>query len=67
MAKGEQGGIHIVEGEEPLMERETAIASKLARIDLLGKTLTVVSTILMVILGSAWLYNGWLQSKEMVR
>jgi len=68
VAKDEkQGGIYIVEGEEALLERQTAIASKLKRIDLWGKALTVVSTILMVILGSAWLYNGWWDSNQVIR
>ncbi len=63
VARGERGGIFIIKGEEPELQHQVQIATRLARIDWWGKTLTVLSVVLVVILGSCWLYNGWLTMK----
>ena len=63
----EVAGIHIVEGEEKVPELQTQMARKLARIDLWGKALTVISAILIAGIGAAWLYNGWISTSQPIR
>jgi hypothetical protein len=62
VAKHERGGIFIVEGEEQDLEEQQRIGKTLARIDLWGKTLTVVSVVLIVVMGSMWMWDLWKQS-----
>ena len=59
VARHERGGIFIVKGEEPDLAEQAEIAKKLARIDLWGKTLTVLSVALIVVLGSMWIVDVW--------
>lgn len=61
------GGLHVAANDERIPELETRIASTLARIDLWGKTLTVISVVLVLAIGSVWLYNGWLKANEVIR
>ena len=58
VAHQQTGQLHIVEGEveEHAQER---IAKALVRIDLWGKTFTVVSVLLMVVIGSVWAWDAW--------
>lgn len=65
--EGEAGGLHVAAGDVALAQRETQIARSLTRIDFWGKTLTVLSAILILAIGSIWLYNGWLEANKIIR
>ena len=62
VANQEPGALHVVESEQE-QEQETRLATKLARIDLWGKTLTVVSALLILAIGLVWVYSGWLKAQ----
>ncbi len=64
--EAELGGLHVAGGDPALALRETEIARSLARIDFWGKTLTVLSVILILSIGSIWLYKGWLEANKIV-
>jgi hypothetical protein len=49
-------GLYLAKGEERDAEEETRLTRKIARIDLWGKTLTVIAAVLIVGIGAAWLY-----------
>jgi len=54
----EMGGIHIASGGERELQQEAELSRREARIELWGKTLTVVSATLILGIGVAWVYNG---------
>lgn len=51
------GGLYLAKGEERDAEEEARITRKIARIELWGKTLTVVAAVLIVGIGAAWAYR----------
>ena len=59
VTRHERGGIFIVEGEEKDLAEQNKISRVLARIDLWGKTLTVVSVVLILVMGSMWAWDSW--------
>ena len=59
VARHERSGIYIVEGEEKDLEAQARISKALSRIDLWGKTLTVVSVALVLVIGSLWAVDAW--------
>ena len=61
------GGLHVAAADASIPELEAKIARTLVRIDFWGKTLTVISAALILAIGVAWLYNGWLKANEIVR
>ena len=61
------GGLHVASANEAVPALEEQIAKTLVRIDRWGKTLTVVSALLVLTIGAAWLYNGWLKANEIIR
>jgi type VI protein secretion system component VasK len=60
------GGLHVAGSDEKIPPIETKIARMLARVDFWGKTLTVLAGVLVLAIGAAWLYNGWLRAAEVV-
>lgn len=54
----ERGGIHISPGGERELQQEAEVTRREGRIELWGKTLTVVSAILILGIGVACVYNG---------
>lgn len=64
--EGQLGSLHVAGGNPNIDREEAHIAGTLARIDFWGKTLTVVAAVLILAIGAAWLYNGWLQASEVV-
>ena len=52
--------IHLGKGGEQDEEMEARIARKIAQVEMWGKTLTVVSAVLIVGIGCIWAYNGLL-------
>ena len=49
--------LHLGEGEERALEQEVQATRTMTRIEFWGKTLTVVSLILIAGIGMAWFYN----------
>jgi hypothetical protein len=49
--------LHLGKGEERAFEQEVQATRTMTRIELWGKTLTVVSLILIAGIGMAWFYN----------
>ncbi len=58
VAHQQPGQLHIVEGEEEEHAQER-IARSLARIDRWGKAFTVLSVLLIVVIGSVWAWDAW--------
>lgn len=54
------GGLHVVTADPRIAEEEVNLTKKMARIDLWGQTLTVISAVLIFAIGAGWLYNRWL-------
>ncbi|MBI3665797.1 MAG: hypothetical protein HY236_06155 [Acidobacteria bacterium] len=54
------GGLHVVTEDPKIPEEEVKLTKKMARIDLWGQTLTVISAVLIFAIGVGWLYNRWL-------
>ena len=60
------GGLHVASANAAIPELEEQIAKTLGRIDRWGKTLTVISALLVLAIGATWLYNGWLKANEVI-
>lgn len=62
VAKDETPGIHVAVTDQqmPEVDKEVKLAHKLDVIDRWGKVLTVVSAVLVLVMGGAWFYNGLL-------
>ena len=52
------GGIHIGAGEEKDAEVEEQLTRKIARIERWGKTLTVASAFLILVIGCMWVLSS---------
>jgi hypothetical protein len=63
VAREERGGIFIEPGEERELDHQVRIGKTLARIDLWGQTLTVISALLMAWIAVIWLRSVWEQFK----
>jgi len=64
VARHERAGIFIVHGEEPDLEEQVRVTQSLDRIDRWGKSLTMVSVILLVVVGSLWALDVWRAAYE---
>ena len=54
----EMGGIHLAPGGDRELQDEVKMTRREDRIELWGKTLTIVSAILILGIGAVWVYNG---------
>jgi uncharacterized membrane protein len=59
--------VHLAEGEEKLIPQQVNVANKLSFIDKWGQTLTIVTVVFGLILGSIYLYSGWVESAQLQR
>ena len=64
VSRRERAGIFIVHGEEPDLEEQQKVTKSLDRIDRWGKSLTVVSVILLMVVGSMWALDVWRAAYE---
>lgn len=64
VARHERAGIFIVHGEEPDLEEQVKVTKSLERIDRWGKSLTMVSVILLLVVGSLWALDVWRAAYE---
>ena len=63
----ELGGIHLATGGQKELEQEVRAVRKLNRIDHWGIGLTVVSAVLILAIGVAFLYNAWVTTSTVIR
>jgi hypothetical protein len=59
MTQNEQDVVHLGAGEEKQIPQQADLVKKLAVVDKWGKTLTVVTVLLGLVLAGGYLYNGW--------
>ncbi|MEQ1948841.1 MAG: hypothetical protein ABL995_16745 [Bryobacteraceae bacterium] len=55
----EQDVVHLGAGEERAIPQQVALAKRLTAVDKWGKTLTVITVLLGLMLACGYLYNGW--------
>jgi len=59
----DDGGLHIIEGTEKELAAKTQVWSRLVKMELAGKALTVVAAIMIVGIALAFAYNGILAGR----
>jgi len=64
LAGKEDETVHISDLEAPLIAQQTATASRLSRIDRVGKSMTVVVLLYGLALAGVWVYQVWEQSSR---
>jgi hypothetical protein len=62
LSRNEDDLIHVEEWKEPLIPEQVNMAHKLDVIDRWGIMLTVLTTIVGLLLATAYLYQGWVGS-----
>lgn len=60
LSSDEEDVVHLGPGEEKRIPQQEVLAKKLVTIDRWGKTLTVVTVLIGLVLAGGYLYNGWL-------
>lgn len=60
VSSGEEDVVHLGPGEERRIPEQKALAGRLSAIDRWGKTLTVLTLVIGIGLGCAFLYKAWL-------
>jgi len=65
VASHEDDNIHMLEPVS-VSQQQTVLAAKLDRIDRWGKLLTVVTLIFGLILGAAYVYQGWVNASKIM-
>jgi hypothetical protein len=59
ISSNEQDVVHLGPGEEREIPVQAELAKKLLTVDRWGKTLTVVTVLIGLLLAGGYLYNGW--------
>jgi hypothetical protein len=62
---GDDELVHLDAGEEKLIPQQIALGHKRDVIDRWGKTLTVFTVVLGLLIGGVYLYQGWLTSVQL--
>ena len=55
----DEGGMHFIEGQEAEIQTRARMSQRLDKIELAGKTLTVVSALMITVIGVMYLYGVW--------
>ena len=63
----EEDLIHLSPGEEKLIPQQTELAHKMDVIDVWGKSLTVATVALGLVVAAIYIYNAWVQSLQPFR
>jgi hypothetical protein len=61
VARKEDDTIHVMHGE---LSQQTVIATKLEKLDKWGKTFTLITVILGVLVGALYVYQFWANSSQ---
>jgi len=67
IAKDEDDTLHVMDADAGLVARQTVMAQKLELIDHWGQRLTVVALVFGLAMGSAYLYQTWAASENLLR
>jgi len=67
IAKDEDDTLHVMDADAGLVARQTVMAQKLELIDHWGQGLTVVALVFGLAMGSAYLYQTWAASENLLR
>jgi hypothetical protein len=67
IARDEDDTLHVMEGDDSLVARQTVTAQKLELIDHWGKILTVIALVFGFAMGSVYLYQTWAASEALLR
>ena len=65
IARREDDLVHLNEGDVTLINTQKTVDAQLRAVDKWGQTLTIVTVILGLALGSVYLYNGWIASSQL--
>ena len=66
IANREDDMVHLNEGDVRLVSDQSAVAERLSGIDKWGKVLTVVTLVFGLVIGTIYLYQGWVESVQKV-
>ena len=61
VARSEDDTLHVLHGT---LSEQTTVATKLAKLDKWGKTVTVVAVVLGVLVGALYVYQYWMSSAQ---
>ena len=64
IASGEDDTLHVMEGDARMIPQQQEIAHKLEVIDRWGKSLTIVTLVVGLIIGALWVYQGWVSASN---
>jgi hypothetical protein len=59
ISANEEDVVHLATGEERQIPEQAALARKLASVDRWGKTLTIVTVVVGLGIGAAYMYQAW--------
>lgn len=60
----EEDLIHLGPGEERLIPQQTAMARRMDTIDAWGKSLTIATVAMGLVLAAVYLYGAWVQNNQ---
>jgi hypothetical protein len=67
IAKDEDDTLHVMEGDDGKVARQTVMAQKLETIDRWGMPLTAIALVYGLVMGSVYLYQVWFASESLLR
>ena len=67
VANHEDDLVHLGDGDARLISNQRNVGERLSSIDKWGKILTIVTVVFGVVLGSIYLYQGWVESAQKIR
>jgi hypothetical protein len=62
VAGHEEGSLHMLAGEAPVVLQQQKLGKKIEHIEIWGKSLTAVLVVYGLVLAGIYLYHAWLQS-----
>jgi hypothetical protein len=65
VARGEDDFVHLGEAQDSAVSRQRSLAGRLEFIDKWGQMLTILTVVLGLILGSVYLYSGWMANAQL--
>ena len=64
VASGEDDTLHVMDGDAAMVPHQREIAHKLEVIDRWGKSLTVLTVVVGLVVGGLWVYQGWVNASN---
>jgi hypothetical protein len=64
IAAGEDDTLHVMEGDARMIPHQQEIAHKLEVIDRWGKSLTILTVAVGLVIGGLWVYQGWVTASN---